>query len=258
MCGIMASRGPGAARRTLDGLRHLEYRGYDSAGLGARNEGGLSVTRAQGKLAHLLDKIGADPRPFAPDVTAAIGHTRWATHGAVDVDNAHPILDCTGQVAIVHNGVLENYAALRSELELAGHTFAADVDSEVIAHLVEHSLAVGLAPLDALRKAVARLQGSWAIAMLVGSVDALFLARHRSPLLVRGDCTQVVVASDARATDDAVGPSRSLDDGDVVELGAAWRWAGGDGDGKLPEVLAESPDNAAYLPATGELKGTTT
>jgi glucosamine--fructose-6-phosphate aminotransferase (isomerizing) len=249
MCGIIACRGADAGRITLEGLKHLEYRGYDSAGIAVVDEEGhLEVVRAVGKLDELMEIAGSDEHMLA--ATTAIGHTRWATHGAVTLSNSHPVSDCTGRVAVVHNGVLENVGDLRSELSLRGHRFSGNVDSEVIAHLIEEALVAGLAPLDAMRKTVAQLQGSWAIAAIVEGCDGLVLARQGSPLLVRGDQHQFVVASDAPATAEVSGPLRTLSDGDVVELGEGWRWIGVDGADALPEPLEDAPAPATTKPRT--------
>lgn len=241
MCGITAVRGSDAGRLALAGLRHLEYRGYDSAGLAVVGDGGhLRVERAAGPLDVLVTQIGEEPQLLDPAGRLAIGHTRWATHGEVSARNAHPLVDCYEHVAVVHNGVLDNAEELRDELRLTGHRIRTEVDSELIAHLVERELGSGADPFVALRKTVARLHGSWAIAMLVDGFDALYLARQRSPLLVRGTPERLVAASDPIATLGVPGPLRALDDGDVVELGRRWRWAGGDGVAQLPPVLDES------------------
>jgi glucosamine--fructose-6-phosphate aminotransferase (isomerizing) len=245
MCGIVAARGVDAGRLTLDGLRQLEYRGYDSAGIAVLGDGGhLMSKRTVGKLGELLAQVGASRSVLEPAGELAIGHTRWATHGSVCVDNAHPLTDCFGHVAVVHNGVLENAAQLRAELIMAGHRFRSEVDSEVIAHLVERALDNGAGPLEALRKTVARLEGAWALAVLVDGFDALFVARHGSPLLVRGDADRFLVASDAHATVAVPGPLRALDDGDVVELGRTWRWTGAR-NGAVPPVLDDTTGAAA-------------
>jgi len=245
MCGIVAARGVDAGRLTLDGLRQLEYRGYDSAGIAVLGDGGhLTCERTVGKLGELLALVGASRSVLEPAGELAIGHTRWATHGSVRIDNAHPLTDCFGHVAVVHNGVLENATQLRDELTLAGHRFRSDVDSEVIAHLIERALDNGAGPLEALRKTVARLEGAWALAVLVDGFDALFVARHGSPLLVRGVADRFLVASDAHATVAVPGPLRALDDGDVVELGRTWRWTGAR-NGALPPVLDDSTGTAA-------------
>lgn len=251
MCGIIAARGPDAGQLTLDGLRELEYRGYDSAGIVVLGDGEhLVAERAVGKLDVLLTQVGDDRSILRPVGELAIGHTRWATHGEVSARNTHPLFDCYGHVAVVHNGVLDNAVSLREELILTGHRFGSDVDSEVIAHLVERGLDNGATPLEAVRKAVGLLEGSWAVALIVEGFDAIYLARQGSPLLVRGAVDRFLVASDPRATLGVPGPLRVLDDGDVVELGRRrWRWTGAGGDEGLPPVLEDTTGRAVELSA---------
>jgi glucosamine--fructose-6-phosphate aminotransferase (isomerizing) len=250
MCGIVAlSTGGHAGAAVLRSLRTLEYRGYDSAGVAAlRADGSIAVRRAVGPLRVLVDGLGADDPVLADAATAAIGHTRWATHGGVSTRNAHPLVDCAGAVAVVHNGVIDNADALRAELELGGHRFASDVDTEVVAHLIEAALAGGAEPLDAMNKATARLEGAWALAVLLRS-GTLLIARNGSPLLVRGEPGNVVVASDAAATVGVAGPLRALGDGDIVEIGVrgsagspepdGWRWLRADGSSEQRPAMSE-------------------
>jgi glucosamine--fructose-6-phosphate aminotransferase (isomerizing) len=258
MCGIVACRGHAPGRRALDALRQLEYRGYDSAGIAVSTGSQLIVQRAVGRLSNLMSRVENDGCLLADQAGAAIAHTRWATHGQVSIENAHPLLDCAGHVAVVHNGVLTNADCLRHELELAGHTVSAAVDSAVIAHLIEAELDTGTAPLEAVRKAVARLQGSWAIAVLIAGVDAVIVARHGSPLLVRGDADGYLVASDAWATNGVPGPLRALDDGDVAEFGRTWHWLDATGSHRLPAPIRERPATAIVaraVTATGASAG---
>src|SRR5579863_2847781 len=135
MCGIVGYVGKKSVVPViLDGLRRMEYRGYDSAGIAvAGNEGGLQIRRAPGKLCNLEEHIRRQPI----DGTYGIGHTRWATHGRPTEENAHPHRDCTGRIVVVHNGIVENYLELKRELSQEGHTFVTETDTEVIAHLVE-------------------------------------------------------------------------------------------------------------------------
>ena len=137
MCGIVGYVGPDEALPiVLDGLRRLEYRGYDSAGVAVLGDG-LTVRKCSGKLAALEAALAAER---AVGGTTAMGHTRWATHGAPTDENAHPHLDCAGRVAVIHNGIVENHQALRASLEKEGHAFASETDTEVVAHLVEAAL----------------------------------------------------------------------------------------------------------------------
>ena len=135
MCGIVGYVGSeqSAMEVLVDGLRRLEYRGYDSAGVAIQRDGTLTVRRAMGKLANLESVLRDEP----VEGCMGIGHTRWATHGKPSDENAHPLQDCDGGVALVHNGIVENYIALREELKAQGHRFASETDSEVLAHLVE-------------------------------------------------------------------------------------------------------------------------
>jgi glucosamine--fructose-6-phosphate aminotransferase (isomerizing) len=184
MCGIVACQ---TTRPALDflmsGLRRLEYRGYDSAGVAVRTEGGDIVRlRSVGRLDALEAEV-ADYRG-SELAGAGIGHTRWATHGTVSTENSHPHIDCGGQVNVVHNGIIENADELRSQLMLRGHTLRTEVDSEVVAHLVEEALSGGADLTDAVDKATSALLGSWALAVVRTGESAVVLTAQRSPLVV--------------------------------------------------------------------------
>ena len=161
MCGIVGYTGANAAAPLLiEGLAKLEYRGYDSAGIAVQEGAALQVVRRKGKvssLAHTVDH-------FDLTGTCGIGHTRWATHGRPSEVNAHPHVSCGGHIAVVHNGIVENFAELREELEAAGHVFASETDTEVIAHLVEDAYEGDL--LTAVRHASERLIGSYGLAVV--------------------------------------------------------------------------------------------
>lgn len=238
MCGIVAVRGRHAETEALDRLKVLEYRGYDSAGIAvlAANQQ-LYAERAIGPVDTLLDRVRGNDGPFIPSGRVAIGHTRWATHGGVSIRNTHPLFDCRGRVAVVHNGILNNASELRDELIESGHQFSSDVDSEVIAHLIEQELDGGAPPFEAVQRSVARLTGSWAIAALIAEHNAILVARNRSPLMVRGTVGRLVVASDVSATAGVRGPLRVLDDGDIAELGTVWRWMGASGPDRPPATV---------------------
>jgi glucosamine--fructose-6-phosphate aminotransferase (isomerizing) len=182
MCGIIGcvGRGERTLETLVEGLSNLEYRGYDSAGVALVGEDGLSVCKAAGDLSALRERL--DEQPL--DGTVGIGHTRWSTHGPPTDENAHPHTDCTGEVAVVHNGIIENYQSLRDDLETRGHEFESDTDTEVVPHLVEDALSRGERPEPAFREAIDRLDGSYAIAAVVAGSQRIFAARNDSPLVV--------------------------------------------------------------------------
>src|SRR5213083_2571571 len=167
MCGIVGYVGRDEALPIiLEGLRRLEYRGYDSAGVAVLDDR-LAVVKRAGKLEELVRALEAGDRPSG---TVGMGHTRWATHGEPTDANAHPHLDCTGRVAVIHNGIIENFQDLRSRLEKAGHSLASETDTECVAHLVEERLAGGgIALVDAVRATVPELEGAYSL--VVCSLD---------------------------------------------------------------------------------------
>jgi len=181
MCGIVGYCGP---RRVvpvvLEGLRRLEYRGYDSAGIVYLQDGKLIKHRSEGKLSNLEEII--DSALVAP-AHIGLGHTRWATHGAPTTENAHPHSDCTGDLVVIHNGIIENYHSLREELKEKGHSFSSETDTEVLAHLIEEYLEDDL--IVAIKAAVSRIEGSYAIGVLwTGLPDTLVAVRNQSPLVL--------------------------------------------------------------------------
>ncbi|WP_336326032.1 glutamine--fructose-6-phosphate transaminase (isomerizing) [Halovenus sp. HT40] len=181
MCGIIGCVGrDGDTLETLvHGLENLEYRGYDSAGVALGGKG-LGVRKTSGKIEQLRNTLDHEPLSG----TIGIGHTRWSTHGPPTDENAHPHQDCTGDVAVVHNGIIENYQTLRDDLTEAGHTFTSDTDTEVVPHLIEDALGRGAEPEEAVRTAIDQLEGSYAIAAVIDGTDALFAARNDSPLVI--------------------------------------------------------------------------
>ncbi len=180
MCGIIGIVGHGeVAQRLVDGLRRMEYRGYDSAGLCTVQRGELIRRRAEGKLANLVAELARNPAPGA----TGIAHTRWATHGAPTQNNAHP--HATGEVALVHNGIIENFRPLRQELQARGRTFESETDTEVVAHLVSERIEAGATPQEAVAHVLPQLRGAFALAIAFRShPDLLIGARLGSPLVV--------------------------------------------------------------------------
>jgi len=214
MCGIIGILGnTPVASRLVESLKRLEYRGYDSAGVAALENGAIQRRRAAGKLANLETELAANPLPG----TTGIGHTRWATHGAPTTANAHP--HATDKVAIVHNGIIENFRPLREELIKAGHTFASETDSEVIAHLVSSEIDKGKSPEQAAIAAVRRLEGAFGIAMLfAGDDDILIGARKGSPLAVGIGDGEMYLGSDAIAVSPFTTRVMFLEEGDIAVL----------------------------------------
>ncbi|QLG61105.1 glutamine--fructose-6-phosphate transaminase (isomerizing) [Halorarum salinum] len=183
MCGIIGAVGCGDATLEviLEGLATLEYRGYDSAGV-ALGGASLDVEKQSGELDVLRDSISAGGS--VPDGSIGLGHTRWSTHGPPTDANAHPHTDESGDVAVVHNGIIENYQTLRDGLQDDGVSFASETDTEVVPHLIARGLADGLAPEAAFRDAVDRIEGSYAIAAVIAGTERVFAARHDSPLVL--------------------------------------------------------------------------
>ena len=212
MCGIIARVGRGnSLDALLDGLQNLEYRGYDSAGVALLEETGIAVHKCAGRVSELRE----DLRSRQPRGNIGIGHTRWSTHGPPTDENAHPHTDGAGRVAVVHNGVIENYDALREDLQSRGRTFTSDTDTEVIPHLIAEYLD-DLDPTAAFRAAVRDLQGSYAIAAIVEGEDAVFAARRGSPLVFGPHDDEYFVASDVPAFLDYTDEAVYLEDGVVA------------------------------------------
>lgn len=192
MCGIFGVVGSvDAALAIVGGLTRLEYRGYDSAGLAVLSPEGLDVRHAVGCVANLAALS-------QPSGAVGIGHTRWATHGAPELRNAHPHRDCAGRIAVAHNGIIENHRELREKLEANGHVFTSETDTEVLAHLIEERFDGDL--LAAVRSAVGLVEGSYALAVVSAEAPGrVVAARYRSPLLVGLGEGQMFLASDANA-----------------------------------------------------------
>ena len=199
MCGIVGYTGAKtAAPLLIDGLAKLEYRGYDSAGIAVQEADGLQVVRRLGKVASLAHSA----EQFDLKGTCGIGHTRWATHGRPSETNAHPHVSCDGKIALVHNGIIENFTELREELEAAGHVFASETDTEVVAHLVEEAYDGDL--LAALRQATQRLSGAYGLAVVCADEPGhIVVTRKDSPIIVGHGADGSYVASDAIAVIEA-------------------------------------------------------
>ena len=210
MCGIIGIIGKDAvAGQLLDALKRLEYRGYDSAGIATLINGGIERRRAEGKLENLDNRIKAEPIAG----TTGIGHTRWATHGVPNEANAHP--HATGRVAVVHNGIIENFQELRDELSAAGHELASDTDTEVVAHLITLNLEQGMSPAEATQAALARLIGAFALGIVfAGENDLMIAAREGSPLAIGVGDGEMYLGSDALALAPLTNQIMYLEDGD--------------------------------------------
>jgi glucosamine--fructose-6-phosphate aminotransferase (isomerizing) len=215
MCGIVGYVGTHrAVPIILEGLKRLEYRGYDSAGIAVYGDDlQFKILRAKGKLRNLEDAIRLSPM----DGSFGIGHTRWATHGRPTEENAHPHRDCHGDVVVVHNGIIENYLELKHRLQAEGHTFTTETDTEVVAHLVESYLHGNLE--EAVRKAVNELKGSFALAVIARSDPyKIVAARYQAPLVVGTGDDEYFVASDVPAILTHTQDMIFLADGDMAVL----------------------------------------
>ena len=214
MCGIVGYIGTRkAVPIILEGLKRLEYRGYDSAGLAVYCDGGLEVRRASGKLRNLEETIRMNP----VDGAFGIGHTRWATHGRPTEENAHPHRDCKGDIVVVHNGIVENYLALKGQLQAEGHQFKTETDTEVIAHLVEKYFTGNLE--DAVRAAVKQVNGVFALAVIARSdPNKIVAARSGPPVVIGLGDNEYFVASDVPAILNHTRDMFFLADGDLAVL----------------------------------------
>jgi glucosamine--fructose-6-phosphate aminotransferase (isomerizing) len=212
MCGIVGILGrEPVAEHLIDALKRLEYRGYDSAGVATLESGKLERRRAEGKLRNLEGKLRREPL----EGTAGIGHTRWATHGRPTETNAHP--HATDRLAVVHNGIIENFRELREELETKGARFVSETDTEVVAHLVNEEMSNGRSPIEAVMAALPRLRGAFALVFLFkGEDDLLIGARKGSPLAIGFGDGEMYLGSDAIALAPFTDTISYLEDGDSV------------------------------------------
>ncbi|WP_297443880.1 glutamine--fructose-6-phosphate transaminase (isomerizing) [Acidocella sp.] len=214
MCGIVGVVGRGeAAEILLDGLRRLEYRGYDSAGIATLVNGHIERRRAEGKLRNLAKALLTTPLPG----TTGIGHTRWATHGAPTESNAHP--HATARVAVVHNGIIENHQELRAALEAKGQVFVSETDTETVAQLLDVLLAEGHTPVEAAKAAFAQLEGAYALAIIfAGHPELIIGAQRGAPLAIGYGADEMYLGSDALALAPLTRELAYLEDGDWVVL----------------------------------------
>jgi glucosamine--fructose-6-phosphate aminotransferase (isomerizing) len=214
MCGIIGILGEKqAAPLLVEGLRRLEYRGYDSSGIATLDKNGIMRLRAEGKLINLDKKLKTSPLAG----TVGIGHTRWATHGLPNEKNAHP--HASEHVAVVHNGIIENYAELKEELEQSQARFETDTDTEVIVHLVTHYMKQGMQPQEAANTAFGRLRGAFAVVMIfAGEHDLMIGTRQGTPLAVGYGDGEMFVASDSYALAPLTKKICFLEDGDRVKV----------------------------------------
>ncbi|MEV7365759.1 glutamine--fructose-6-phosphate transaminase (isomerizing) [Streptomyces sp. NPDC091299] len=217
MCGIVGYVGPQSALDVVvAGLKRLEYRGYDSAGVAVLADGGLAAAKKAGKLVNLEKELVDRPLPAG---TTGLGHTRWATHGAPTDVNAHPHLDNAGRVAVVHNGIIENFALLRAELAERGHVLASDTDTEVVAHLLAEEFAVTADLAEAMRLVCRRLDGAFTlVAVHADEPDVVVGARRNSPLVVGVGEGEAFLASDVAAFIAHTRSAIELGQDQVVEL----------------------------------------
>jgi glucosamine--fructose-6-phosphate aminotransferase (isomerizing) len=242
MCGIVGILGrEPVAIEMVEALKRLEYRGYDSAGVATLEGGHLTRRRAEGKLKNLEKRLTKEPLGGH----SGIGHTRWATHGKPNEVNAHP--HATDKVAVVHNGIIENFKELRDELQQKGHKFSTDTDTEVVAHLVTHEMKQGRAPADAVKAALPRLRGAFALAFLFeGEEDLLVGARKGSPLAIGYGDGEMYLGSDAIALAPFTDTISYLEEGDSVVVrrkGAEVR----DASGKKVKRAIQKSNASAFL-----------
>jgi len=213
MCGIIGYIGPDNASEYLfKGLVNLEYRGYDSAGIAVLNHSGIECRKAAGKIAEINKKL----KFLNLEGSIGIAHTRWATHGRVCDENAHPHLDCSGKIAIVHNGIIENYDELKAELMLRGHRFRSETDSEVVAHLIEEEIKKGNSFEMAFINAISKLRGTFAILAIKEGERKIIGARKGSPLVVGVSDRTIFISSDIPSFLEWTRKVMYLQDWDVV------------------------------------------
>ena len=243
MCGIIGIIGKrSVAPLLLESLKRLEYRGYDSAGIATLIDSTIERRRAEGKLVNLESRLAAEPA--AGDI--GVGHTRWATHGRPNEVNAHPHSD--GKVALVHNGIIENFQELRDELAGAGHTFTTDTDTEVVVHLISRNREAGMSPREAVAAALKRLDGAFALAIIfAGEHTLMYGARRGSPLAVGYGDGEMYIGSDALALAHLTRRIAYLEEGDWVELGRDGAQIFDENDRPVEREIKESAHSGAMI-----------
>jgi glucosamine--fructose-6-phosphate aminotransferase (isomerizing) len=247
MCGIVGYIGHRTATSVLlDGLRKLEYRGYDSAGIALVEHPELVRIRAKGKLHNMEAKLLQPDVPLAvATATVGIGHTRWATHGKPEEHNAHPIADQSGHLAAIQNGIIENYRELRQDLQRQGHTFATETDTEVIPHLIEELLNTGLSFLEAVQKAIYHLDGAYAFAIASANHPGELIAvRQQNPLVLGYGSGESFFASDTPALIQYTDRILALEKAEIARLtpdGIEIYSFGGELRSRQPQVLSWNP-----------------
>jgi len=216
VCGIIGYIGKRKVVPVLiDGLKRMEYRGYDSAGLAYIRDGEIVAVKSMGKIARLEQQL----QDVDAESHIGVAHTRWATHGEPNEKNAHPHLDCTGRIAVVHNGIVENYRALRKYLQKQGHRFTTETDTEVIAHLIEEYYKKDIPFIDALTSALLQIEGTYGLAILnADEPNKLYAARHGSPVIIGKGEKENFVASDAAAIIRYTNRVIYLNEGEVAEV----------------------------------------
>ena len=248
MCGIIGYAGDrDAAPLLLDGLQRLEYRGYDSAGIALLCDDEISVTKGAGKLSAL--RAGLEGAYHAG--SCGIGHTRWATHGKPTTDNAHPHLDCTGEVVVIHNGIVENYLELRAELRARGHDLQSETDTEVLPHLIESYLGDGDDLTTALRRTLERVEGAHAIVVMSKRAPGMVLAAragNAGGVVVGYGKGEMFVSSDLSALLPETQRVAFLDDGEIACVdadGVRYMTFDGLSIDKSPQIVPFDPVSAA-------------
>jgi glucosamine--fructose-6-phosphate aminotransferase (isomerizing) len=243
MCGIIGIIGKAnVSPLLLDGLKRLEYRGYDSAGIATLVNGGIDRRRAEGKIVNLQHLVDSDPLAG----TIGIGHTRWATHGLPTEANTHPHAD--EQVVLVHNGIIENFQELREELSAAGHTFQTQTDTEAVVHLISSYLQDGKTPAEAVSAALKRLEGAFALAILFAGHDGLMIAARRgSPLAIGYGDGEMYIGSDALALAPLTQRISYLDEGDWAEITASGAVVHDETDAVVERAIQQTTSSGALI-----------